>query len=72
MFGFGFGWVLKGRIRPEKRELHEQPYTDIEKSGTIRFASGVNLSSNIMYEYQEHTQNTLDWRADSSPGPQQT
>ena len=35
MFGFGFGWVLKGRIRPEKRELHEQPYTDIEKSGTI-------------------------------------
>ena len=34
MFGFGFGWVLKGRIRPEKRELHEQPYTDIEKSGT--------------------------------------
>ena len=29
-------------MRPKKRELHELPYTEMVKSGTIRFALDVN------------------------------
>ena len=29
------------RTRPKKRQLHELPYTDLVKSGTIRLLSGL-------------------------------
>ena len=31
------------RMRPQKRELHELPYLEIAKSGTIRLASGSTI-----------------------------
>ena len=36
-----YGERKEERIRPNKRELHEQLYTEIVKSGTIRFAFGL-------------------------------
>ena len=33
------------RIRPKKKELHELPYFEIVKSGTIRLDSGMIMYS---------------------------
>ena len=36
-----YGERKEKRIRPNKRELHEQLYTEMVKSGTIRLAFGL-------------------------------
>ena len=45
---------------PRKRQLHEQPYTEIVKSGTIRIASFLCMYSTVYNVCIYCTQYTAD------------